>query len=254
MLAVTLTIGHIDYESTIRHIFPVVIEKLPLKDSRSMLGRLFYQLGDAALPVLTGLLSRLSEDTKNELLVRALNAYAPVLKERLNEELQKDQWGQCFSFGTILVEKRDGILLNIGQISVNYHVLLNQEQVQGVIQKRFGRWGSLVKSVVDAGTVFAKNTTERIGLELLLKEENKERLLKLVRGALDKYGILIEVEEIQIMEEGDEQDTAEVTQPFTLTEKMEEDIIGALAGYLRDHVENGYGPREGASCQGPDKP
>ena len=59
MLSATIKIKNIDYENTFIHIFPVVSEKLMALDSKKMVIRLFQQLGDTALPVLLGLMSRL---------------------------------------------------------------------------------------------------------------------------------------------------------------------------------------------------
>ena len=78
---------------------------------KNVIVRLFRQMGDAALPVLISLMYRIPEDTKRELLVRSLNAYAPVLRDKLNEEFLKD------TFGTIYIYQQDGILLNIWQIT-----------------------------------------------------------------------------------------------------------------------------------------
>lgn len=244
MLAATIKISSIDYENTLQHIFPVVSEKVLAMNSKRMIVRLFQELKGDSLPILIGVAHRLPEDTKNELLICGLNAYAPVLKEKLNEELQKDKWGRCFTIGTISVERRDGILLDIGQIEVDYQALLNNEHVTGAIENRLGKFSPFAKAVAGVATVFAGNTIERKGLELLWQDDNRKRLLELVKAALEKYGIKIEVDEIQIMQvEKAAEGVIEASRPFTLTEKMEDHIISALARYLRDNVVDGQGER-----------
>ena len=113
-------------------------------DSNNLIVRLFQQLGDAALPVLLSLMYRIPEDTKREFLVRSLNAYSPVLRDKLNEEFLKDKWGQCLQIGTIFVARQNNICLNIGRIKVDYQALLNNGQVTDVIHKRFGRFSKVV--------------------------------------------------------------------------------------------------------------
>lgn len=236
MLSVTVKISNIDYERTLQNLFPAAREKVRAADSKEMIVRLLQKLDDAALPVLIGIAYRLPEDTKNEFFIRCLNAYAPVLKEKLNEELQKDPWGRCFAVGTISAGIREGILLDIGQIEVEYRALLNHEAVDDFIEKRLGRFSSLAK----AAAAVAGNTIERAGLELIQREENKNRLRELVRRSLLKHGIKVDVEEIQLLREKKAAvDSAEVVQPFTMTGKMEEDVLAALAGYLRDSAAGG---------------
>lgn len=43
---------------------------------------------------LEGICGGLPQRHERELLVRSLNAYVPVLRDRLNEEFMKDKWGQ----------------------------------------------------------------------------------------------------------------------------------------------------------------
>lgn len=243
MLTAAIKIRNIDYENTFQHIFPAVLEKIMSLNSKNMIVRLFQQMGDAALPVLISLLYRIPEDTKRELLVRGLNAYAPVLRDKLNDEFMKDKWGQCFQIGTIFMDQQNGLLLNIGQIKVDYLAMLNNDQVSGVINERLGRFSQLAKAAAGMATALAPNAIEKKGLDLLWKEENKTRLTDLIKNALYKHGIRIELDEIQLMQdEFVPKNVIEAKQPFILTEKMENDMICALADYLRDGVSNSLVP------------
>lgn len=241
MLSVTIKISSIDYEGTLQKLFPAAREKLRTAASKDMIVRLFQKLDGDALPVLTGVASRLPEETKNEFFIRGLGAHAPALKEKLNEELHRDPWGRCFTVGTLSAAGgREGILLDIGQIEVDYRALLKNESVDDFIEKRLGVFSSLAKAAAGAAASIAGGTVERAGLAMLQREKNKNRLMELVRSALLKYGIQIEVEEIQILQETRPAgDYVEAAQPFAMTGKMEEDIIEALAGYLRDSAAGG---------------
>ena len=241
MLDAEITIKNIDYETTLCNIFPLLSEKISSSDSKNLIVRLLRQLGDAAVPVLSNVLDRLPEDTKDELLISAVNAYAPDLKDKVNRELRKDKWGQFFEIGTICVVKRADITLEISQIRVDYHELLKDEKVSSKVEDKLGVLSRPVKSIVNMAAFIAPDTIEKMGLDILLKNENKARLMELLRGVLIKYGIMIEVDELRI-DQADEkcEDAVEVRSRFVPTEKAENDIISALAGYLRDSVcENG---------------
>lgn len=241
MLATTIKIRSIDYESTLQQIFPVLSKKIMSLPSKDMIVRLLQQLGDAALPVLIGLMYRIPEDTKNELLIRSLNAYAPELRDKLNKEFKRDKWGHFFEIGTIYIDQQTEILLNIGQIKVNYAGLLNNDQVSSAINERLGIFSGLAKKAVNMTTSLVPDTKiERMGLDFLWREENNTRLMNLIRNALSTHGMKLELSEIQlIQDEETSEDVIESNQPFALTEQMENDIICALADYLRDSISNG---------------
>lgn len=245
MLDAIIRIRSIDYEGTFQHIFPVLSEKIMSWNSKNMIIRLFQQLDDAALPVLVGVMHRIPKDTKNELLVRGLNAYAPELRDKLNEEFIKDRWGQCFEIGDIFIEQQTEILLNIGQIKVNYPALLNNAQVNSAINEHLGIFSGLARTAANMVTVFASDAVEKKGLDFLWREENKVRLMNLIKNALSTHGIRLELSEIQLMQSKAAPENAiESNQPLVLTEKMENDIICALADYLRDNVSNNLVPAE----------
>ena len=240
MLNAIIKIRSIDYESTYQRIFPALSKEIMMWDSKDMLIRLFQQLDEAALPVLTGVMRRIPEDTKNELLIRGLNACAPELRDKLNTEFTKDKWGQYFKIGTIYIDQKTEIFLHIGQIKVDYPALLSNDQVDSAINERFGIFSGLAK--ITAGMIsdhVSDTRIEKLGLDLLWREKNIERLLNLIRDALSAHGIRLELSEIRLMQDVPvPEDVIESKQPFALTEKMEDDIVCAMAGYLRDTVSN----------------
>lgn len=245
MLAATIKIRSIDYESTLQQIFPVLSEKIMSLPSKNMIVRLLQQLEDDALPVLIGLMYRIPEDTKNELLAGALNAYAPELRDKLNEELKKDEWGRLFEIGSIYIDRQTEIVLNIGQIKVNYSALLSNGQVNGAINERLGIFSGLAIKAANMTTALVPEMIEKMCLDLLWREGNDARLMDLISRALSAHGIKLQLSEIRLMQdEKIPDDVIESRQSFVLTEKMENDIICALAGYLRDTVQNGLVPAQ----------
>lgn len=206
-----------------------------------MIVRLFQQLGDAALPVSIGVMRRIPEDTKNELMTRSLNAYAPELRDKLNREFRKDEWGQFFEVGTIFIDQQTEILLNIGQIKVDYPALLNNDQVNSAINEHLGKFSGLAKTAENMATALVPDAMiEKTGLDLLWREKNSVRLTNLIKSALSTHGIKLELSEIQLMQQDKDvsENAVESSQPFALTEKMKDNIICALADYLRDNISN----------------
>lgn len=237
MLDANIKIGSIDYENTLCNIFPLLSEKIASRDSKNLIIRLLQQLGDTAVPVLKDLMLRLPEDTKNELLISAVNAYSSDLKNKVNKELKKDKWGRFFEIGTISVVQRDDIIFEIGHISVDYRELLKNEEVSSKVDDKLGVLSRPVKSIVNMAAFVAPDTIEKMGLDLLLQNENKERLMNLLRNVLSKYGIQTEVEEITIVQVNTGNYVpADEHRQFMMSEKTENDIISALAGYLRDMI------------------
>ena len=82
MLTASIKISNIDYESTVQHVYPLISKEVMFAESKNMIIRLVRQLDSAALPVLTSMLFRVPKDTKDELLVRSLNAFSRDLIEK----------------------------------------------------------------------------------------------------------------------------------------------------------------------------
>ncbi len=223
MLAANIKIVNIDYEKTFRQVFPIFREKLSCMESKNMIIRLFQKLDDAALPVLLGIMNRLSESTKNELLVLCLNTYSVKLLEKLNEELAKHPYGKFLNVGRVsIVQEREVLYLWIGQVQVDY---------KGFVKEKLaGKLGGLAVSLVG-------DKLEKIAFELLWTEESKQKLIEFAKTALDKYGFVMGLTDIQMTQDTEETvDAIEVEEHLKLTDGMEKDIVDALAGYLKSRT------------------
>ncbi len=240
MLSVSITIRRMDYEGTLRSVFPALSGRVREMDPEShLIIRLFQHLGDAALPVLLGVMRKLETGTKNELLVRTLNACGPELREKLDEELRKDPFGRCFSEGGMEVTNEDGILLHFRHVEVDYAALLKNDQVQDLISGHLGRFSSLARKAADLAAAHAPDSLEKTVLTLLWRDDNKERLKAVLGHVLDVNGIHLEIGEIRIVQEEDpHEEAAGTARPFVLTPGMEDDILSALAAYLREQVSH----------------
>lgn len=225
MLSISIKISSIDYEKTFRQVFPVVKDKISSMESKNMAIRLFQKLDDAALPVLLGVMTRLTEDTKNELFVQCLNAYSHKIKEKLNKELVKNDYGKYLTAGCVsAVRRNDNIYLWIGQIKVNY---------KGLLKEKLGRrFGGIVASL-------PMEKLEKMGIEFLWTDKNEQKLMKLAKSTLDKYGFIMKLDDIRLVQEKEEPvEAVESEMHLELSDKMETDILDALAGYLKDKTAN----------------
>ena len=219
ILSVNVRIDNIDYEKTFQQIFPILRKKFNEVESKNMIIRLFQKLDDAALPLLLSIMNCLSESTKNELLVLCLNTYSEKLLNKLNEELEEHPFGQYMHIGNVsIVQKRDTLYLWIGQIQVDCKELVKA--------KISGKIGSLIYT--------NKKLTE-LTLEFLQKDLSKQMLLKIAKTGLDKYGLIMELTDIQIRQDIlKPDDIVEVEKHLKLTDETEIDILNALAEYLRE--------------------
>ncbi len=237
MLDAVIKIGRIDYAETIRNIFPIVSDKMKGRTFESTASCPYHGLESAALPVMIGVAKRLPEDTKTELAVRDMNAAAPALREKLNDRLRGEGWGQYVSVGKISAERRDGILLKIGQIEADYAQLLRDERVTEAVSRRLGSLSALAAAAAGTAAAFGSHAAERAAVELLRQENIKKRLLELAGEILYRYGFRLDVEDILLMQTESNPDTADAAEDFSITEKMEKDLMDAFSAYLRDAEE-----------------
>ncbi len=221
MISVNIKVVNIEYEKTFQQVFPLLKEKLSMMQSKNLLIRLFQKLDDAALPVLLGIMERLPEGTKDELLAMCLNTYSGRICEMLNAELAKHPYGKFLKIGWVsIVQEREARYLRIGQIQVDYKGLVKE--------KVTGKMGQVASLLVG-------EKLEKLALELLWTEESRQKLIELAQDALGKYGFAMGLADIQMMKDTEEYgDFSEEEAHLKLTDGMETDILDALAGYLRD--------------------
>lgn len=137
MFDIRITVGTIDYEKTIATVFPTVLNKCRKLQNQNLLLNLFLELGEDAMLILLGIMKRLSEDAKQELLCQCMNAYQTVLTDKLNEYLQEDIWGKNFVIRSLYIEKTGEGLELIGEgVSVDFKSLLDNGKVQSKIEDR----------------------------------------------------------------------------------------------------------------------
>lgn len=221
MQSINIKVIDIEYERTFQQIFPPLKEKLGTVESKNLLVRLFQKLDDVALPVLLGIMERLPEGTKDELLAMCLNTYSGRICEMLNTELAKHPYGKFLKIGWVfIVQEREALYLRIGQIQVDY---------KGVVKEK------VTGNVGSVASLFVGEKLEKLALALLWTEESRQKLIGLAQDALGKYGFAMRLSDIQMMKDTEEYgDFIGEEAHLKLTDGMETDILDALVGYLRD--------------------
>lgn len=221
MISVNIKVVDIEYERTFQQIFPLLKEKLGAAESKNLLIRLFQKLDDVALPVLLGIMERLPESTKDELLAMCLNTYSGRICEMLNAELAKHPYGKFLKIGWVsIVQEGEALYLWIGRMQVDYKGLVKE--------KVSGKMGKVASMLVG-------EKLEKLALELLWTEESRQKLIELAQDALGKYGFSMGLADIRMMKDTEGyEDSIEAEVHLSLTDGMEEDILDALAGYLRN--------------------
>ena len=235
MLKVSATIASVDYESTLTALFPLLSDKLSHINSDHVGVQAFRQLGDAALPVAAGVLRRLPNETKSELMVSAVNAYSSLLTVKLNE-LLKSKVGNGITIGGIsAAQYGNTIQLSVYQVRADYHTLINNGAVEPMLTRHFGRIANWIVSF--ARMLFSPDEVEARILPIAMKAQNKQRILSALNRILNTHGIGLVLSGIQI-----EKSNAAVTlssdrEPgFVLSERQKQALLSAVTVYLKDTV------------------
>lgn len=244
MFDVRITAGEIDYEKTIASLFPEVLNKCGEIQNPNFPLRLFLELGEDALTVLLGILERLSEHAKRELLYQVLNSYRDVVTVKLNEFLQNHSLGRNFSVQNLYIEQTGDTLELIGKnVSIDYAGLLESEEVNLKINETvasfigFGGVGKIFAQHAGNALKAAAGTmpeeTEKMGLKLIQKEDMREKIRNMAQEELQKKGIAVELKSLSFVQVPDgDLIQAEAPEAIKITPELEAELIKALAGYV----------------------
>lgn len=223
MLAISIKTDRIDYEKTLENLYPAIKERLAATEPQNMIIRLFQKLDDAALPVLLSFMGNLSETAKNELVAQCLKVCSKKLGDILNRELGKHPFGKYLKVGGVSGAcGNEGIRLWISRVYVDYKGLVKE--------KLGGKIGGIASFLVS-------DKIEKTALELLWTDESKQKIIDLAKNALNQHGFVMELVDIQICLDMEDVDVSiEATDSFELPDEVEDEILDALAVFLRKYV------------------
>ena len=245
MFDISITVENINFEKTISALMPGILQKCRKISKPNLVLRMLLEMEDDALTVLLGIMQRLSEDAKVELLCQLMNGYGEVLTEKFNEYLKKDALGRNFRFQSIYMRKRNNGVELVGcGVQIDYMALLDEEEVREKISDKaadfvgFGKFGKILArqagNVLKTAVGAAPEEAEKFGLKLLQREDIKERLLKLAQDVLEQKGMDMELKSLfleQTEEEGIILENNSGT--IEISPELELELIKALAGYVR---------------------
>lgn len=251
MLTTKFIIGEIDYEKTLTELFPLAYEKLKEADSKNPVLRFFVKMGGEAVPAAIGILQKLDNRTKGEILCSIARLYGQDITLKVNEKFKGDNIGKNISISDIkLTQAGENMELYADEVRVDYQGLLSASSIQKTIGEAAGNKVQLLggwfrRKAEDYAGPLAKTAaavmpdeTERVALNLLQVVNNKEKLIALLEKALQENGIWMKIQDIQFSKGGMGEvvsgpvvDISEGGKLFT--DELEEEILDAVTEYVK---------------------
>ena len=251
MVTVKIDIGKIDYEKNFKELFPVVMKKLEIVENKNLALRFLMKMGEASMTAVLGILGRLDERAKGEILCGIIRLYGQEIVSRLNETLEKDEIGRNINITQILL-LQDGEKMELYAYGakINYRGLLDNQDIQkkvkdaaenmaqglgGLFQEAIG---NNVGKLAKAAARIAPGEVERVGLNLLQKENVKRKLLALSEKALHDKGVWLDLIDFNIEQIDTKQEFIDTLQENTeskqlFSEELEEKILNAVVDYIK---------------------
>lgn len=261
MVHAQITISEIDYEKSFANLFPMAIKKCNEIEQPNLAVRFLNKMGSASMAASFGILNRMEERHKGELLCGLVNQYCKEIQSLFNAFLKKDALGQNIRIGELyMVQDANGHLsFMVWNIKVDYANLVKNDTVkqkigdfanQAVKKSVFGKIEFIQKIAADgagiaaeAAVTAAPNAVEKKVLSIMNKEENKEKLLKMAGQVLEEKGLCLKPEEFVFTQEEffsaqDDQIVENARdRKFELSPELEEGLLEAVAGYLKTLLE-----------------
>ncbi len=257
MINAEITIRDIDYEKSFANLFPVGLEKCKEMENPNLAVRFLLKMGEASMEAALGILNRMEEKSKGELLCGLVNLYCREIQSALNALLQKDELGRNICIGDIyMAQKPDGRLSLVGgNVKVDYGSLMKNDTVKQKIgeyagkairKTMFGGNNALRKVVEDtAGSVaefavgVAPNVAEKKAISVISQKDNKNRLLHMAEQVLEGKGLCVNLEDFVFGQETLSGMEGEVIvkdaeeKKFVLSPELEDELLDAVVGYLK---------------------
>lgn len=257
MIHANITFKEVHYEKSFANLFPTGMQKCSKMENPNLAVRFLLKMGDASMTAALGILNLMDEKSKGELLCGLVNLYCREILSALNGLLEKDELGRNICIGDIyMAQDIEGRLSLIGRnIKIDYSGLMKNDTVKQKIgdyagktikKTIFGGSDALRKVVEDtAGSVaefavgVAPDMVEKKALSVMNQNENKNRLLHMAEQVLEEKGLCVGLEDFVFVQEtvSGTQDKAVVEdakeRKFELSPALEEDLLGAVAGYLK---------------------
>lgn len=251
MITAKIDIGSIDYEKNFKELFPVMMKKLETVDNKNLALRFLMNMGEASMTAVLGILEKLDERAKGEILCGIIRLYGREIVYRLNEILKKDEIGRNINISQILLlQDSEKMELYAYGAKVNYQGLLENQDIQKKVKDAAenmvqGLGGLFQEAVGNNAGILAKAAAritpggvERVGLNVLQKENVKRQLLKLCEKALHDKGVWLDLIDFNLEQADIKQEVIDTIQENTeikelFSEELEEKILNAVVDYIK---------------------
>lgn len=230
MLDMSCKIRTVDYDTTLRNLYPRILKEIGPKMEGHLLFRLLEGLDDDGERILARLASFVDEEDKRHILYWCMKVYSSELTELLNRKLQENDIGSCFSIGALIPDLEDTSIVFYAQnTTVDYPVFMEQlmQHVPGGFlgQPLF----RLVNSAIKGG-----DTDQKI-IKATGNPIVQVMITHALSSALRKQGICVELDgiSIQLAENSPHQPAADTSLP---NQQIESILVNALVAYLQKTV------------------
>ena len=245
MLTIRLEVERIDYENSISHLLPQVVEHCAGRNRPSEIEKFVGKLGSDAVPVVLRLLGYLKDDVKDDILVWLISAHKERLRAEANEYLSQVLHGDIVRIGYFFAQNQPGsrLVLMASDIKIDYEALLESPVVAGSVEQLGERSGFLkgaAKLALQVGSKMSGDSLEKQGAALLGSERVKERLLPALAEALQKVGLSVAFLDMEV-ESGNvialpEQMPDRAKEEGLIPDAFEDALIEALVRWMRESV------------------
>lgn len=235
MLNGTLEIEAVDYERSLAGLLPLLVDKYRDRPGSGELGKLLDRLGEDVVPVARKLLSYLSPDDKDRVMVALLNANREKLVESANRHLSSLL---PITIGTLWAQDREGSRLSLfcAGVEVDYPALLNSPLLEQGVDKLGAEGGFLKGAARLALQMMSPEAIEKQGVALLGSESMKATLLPRFTEALARVGLHVTLRDLVLTSA--EGVSSPVPAPALsggfLPDEVQDVVLDALTAYLRD--------------------
>lgn len=256
MITIKIDIGTIDYEKNFKELFPIVMKRLEKTEDKNFLFRFLEKMGEESITAVMGILRKLDEWSKGEILCSIIRLYREEIVAELNEMLAEDPIGKNIRVsGILLLQKEEQMELYVYGTKVNYTGLFDEPDIEKKVKDAAGNmvqgFGKTVQEVTGnhAGALaklaarVIPRKVEHIGINLLQKEQNKQKLLSLSKKALQDKGIwldLIDFQFEQVYPQNDDMNSvwSDDGKVQLLSDELEEKMLDAVVEYIKPLIEN----------------
>lgn len=229
MFSGKVEIESVDYDRTLRGLFPVLLENKESDKLPMVIRKVLNKMDGDLLPVLLKLIGNMSETEKETLLLWALDNYKEQIINWLMQLLRDNNLGDAVRFEEINLVKTEGIVgftLEALDVRLDYDALKRYTQwsllgLLKYVEKPIGRFAFNSQLINGIPVGFLSDFLQKKGLYLKIRD------IVLVQN---KWDARLHAPDIASMEINDGQTG------LKLPEAIEDILIDTVVNYLKDTV------------------